>query len=446
MSKKIFFITIIIILIGVIVVMVIPKEEKKQIENTVSDIMQNTEPKTQTGELTLLINKTTNYNQNGYYYIHMGEDKYNIKYFDYEAKKEIYLCNKPNCHHDTKECNSYLDIMGDNKMIAYDNKLYLMSSMGEVQVMDSGANTSMMNTMPSSSPTLYQMSLEGTQKTKVWEAPSGTNMVPCIIEKNALYAFLTKNKSIATGTNSTTQMETERKLIKINLSTGKYEEIKDCKNQSVIGVYKDSIILEEIEYKEDPEKFLKDDTAAIRNINQSTRKIKRYNLVTKQETEIYQDKYSNMETIDSAGAFVYFTTSKSKTIEYVNIETNEKGTLVALPKSGANFQGIYNNRLLYLYYDTSSNEGKVEKAYYVDLQTKENKEFKLLDHNRQLVEILATYGDSYFLKIEDELTDEYTTWAGTKQRDIKSTHYGLIHKEDYWASKANYLKMKNTED
>ena len=43
------------------------------------------------------------------------------------------------------------------------------------------------------------------------------------------------------------------------------------------------------------------------------------------------------------------------------------------------------------------------------------------------------------------LGEEYTTWAGTTQQDIVATDYGLILKEDYWNSKANYLKMENAK-
>ena len=62
-----------------------------------------------------------------------------------------------------------------------------------------------------------------------------------------------------------------------------------------------------------------------------------------------------------------------------------------------------------------------------------------------LVEILASNDKYYFVQMGYTLGEEYTTWAGTTQQDIVATDYGLILKEDYWNSKANYLKMENAK-
>lgn len=447
MIKKIFLTIIIISLVGAIVYTLIPKEEKSKIENTVSGIMDNSNSNTKIENLTLLIKGKSNYCNKGYYHIDMGEDGENIKYFDYIAEKEIYLCNKPNCKHNTKDCNSYLDITGENEIFVYSNNLYLISSTTQRENIGNADQSGLtLETTKQTSPTIYKMNLDGTNRIKLFECPSGIRMIPCMIDENTLYAFFTKIKNISTGTNSSNQMETERKLVKINLKTGKYEEIHNSINHSILGVYKNNVVLEEIVYKADPEKFLKNDSEAINNINNSTKKIKLLNLETKLETQIYQDLYKNMETIDFDGDKVYFVGSKSKKIEYVNIETKEKGTLIDLPKAGVIFQGIYDNKLQYLYYDTSSNEGKVDKAYYIDLGTKTNKEFKLLDSNKIIVEILAENDQYYFVRNGYEMTPEYTTWAGTKQRNIKKTNYALIRKQDYWNSKGDYINMKSTDN
>ena len=109
---------------------------------------------------------------------------------------------------------------------------------------------------------------------------------------------------------------------------------------------------------------------------------------------------------------------------------------------GVSLNGIYDNKLQYIYYTGS--EAKIDKAYYIDLETKENKQFKLLDKNRYLVEILAENEEFYFVRTGFEMGAEYTTWAGTKQQDIEKENYGLIKKEDYWNSKPEYISMKNT--
>ena len=84
---------------------------------------------------------------------------------------------------------------------------------------------------------------------------------------------------------------------------------------------------------------------------------------------------------------------------------------------------------------------EVNKKYVID--TKENKELKLFDKNQYLADILAENNDYYFVNTGYELGKEYTTWAGTKQQNIEKTNYALIKKEDYWNSKAEYIKMDN---
>ena len=99
-----------------------------------------------------------------------------------------------------------------------------------------------------------------------------------------------------------------------------------------------------------------------------------------------------------------------------------------------------------MYYDPDSDEAKVESAGYINLDTGENKAFTLIDDTGILVEILEQTDTHYFVRTGYKMSKEYTTWAGTKQRDIEETYYGLIRKEDYWNSKAEYLPMETMQN
>ena len=214
------------------------------------------------------------------------------------------------------------------------------------------------------------------------------------------------------------------------------------KTEVLFGIYNGKIVWEEIVYKEDPEKFLNNDDKDLENLRNSTKKIKLFDLYNKTETEIYQDVNKNINDIQYENGKVYFVANKGQKIEYIDLETKQKQTLCDLPKVGVSLNGIYDNKLQYIYYTGS--EAKIDKAYYIDLETKENKQFKLLDKNRYLVEILAENEEFYFVRTGFEMGAEYTTWAGTKQQDIEKENYGLIKKEDYWNSKPEYISMKNT--
>lgn len=449
--KKILMILIIIVLIGGMVYLALPKDENGNIGNSVTDTLPNkgkkTENSSKTEKLTLLTSEDYNYFDKGYYYIGFGKEGYNIKYFDYAAKQEIFLCSKPNCKHNTKECPSFLEFIDESQIFVYNNHLYLISTTAKEEEMSMGGeNGFMIGNVNQTSPSIYIMDLDGTNRKKIFECPSEIGMIPCAIEGNTLYAFFTKNKSISIGTNKTTTLETERKLVSIDLESKKYKEIHNSKNQSLLGIYKNNLVIEEIVYKEDPEKFLKNDQAGIQNLINSTRKIKLFNLETMQEIEVYQDVYKNIETMMFYGDTVYFLASKGKKIESINVETKQKENVIELDKTGAYFEGIYDGKLQYVYYDKSSDSDKVDKAYYIDLNTKENKEFMLKDANGYLVKILTANNKYYFVENGYQLSKEYTTWAGNKQRDILRINYALISKEDYWNSKANYIDMKNTEN
>ena len=173
----------------------------------------------------------------GYYYINNGDNGNNIKYFDYSAKKEIYLCNKPNCKHDTKECSSYLDIAEANDLFVYNNYLYLISGSGSTTIMSAtmGEEGTSISEGGGKTPSIYRMNLDGTNKTKLFECPSGVELSSSFIfEGNNLYTFFSKNKTVELSKNSYTSIETDRELVKINLETKKYEELLDSKNRKMI--------------------------------------------------------------------------------------------------------------------------------------------------------------------------------------------------------------------
>lgn len=454
MKKTKFKIAILVIIImGIIVYLIIPKEQKEQQEQVINAIskydvnMEQSEGKnikasTQNG-MKLITSSNYNFSDKGYYYEYFGSEGMNIKFFDYNSKKEIFLCNKPNCNHDTESCNSFMDFSSEPSIFAYNNNLYTILSSVE-KVSSNSSNTSMISSNEQKKATsIYRMNLDGTNKTKIFDCPSGVKLnTPFIIDDNTLYAFFTKSKTVAISGNKTSTIETERKLVKIDLINGKYTEIFDGKNKDILGIYNNCIIWSEIIYKEDPEKYLKDDTASTENIRNSTLKIKLLDLATLKENEIESDTYKNMQMIVCNGEYIYYSGSNSKEIKYINVSNKEKGRLIELPEADPEITGIYDNKLQYTY---PTSDGKIKSAYYVDLITKENKQFTLKDSNGYMVEILANNcKDYYFVKKGYKMSKAHTTWAGTTQIDIEETYYALIKKDDYWNSKANYLNMTNT--
>lgn len=180
--------------------------------------------------------KKSNFDK-GHYYINYENNRNNIKYFDYSAKKEIYLCNKPNCKHDTEECSSYLDATKSNELFVYNDFLYLILGTDKAEIVKAsmGEEGTTISEREEQTPIIYKMNLDGTNKTKLFECPSGIELSSSFIfEGNNLYTFFLKSETIESSKNSYTSIETGRELVKINLETKKYEEILDSKNRKII--------------------------------------------------------------------------------------------------------------------------------------------------------------------------------------------------------------------
>lgn len=242
MLKKVGLVIMVVVLLGGIGILLIPKEDKSKIgDGNLESLKDNSKVSSNTNNknekmVHIEPGKISDFDK-GYYYINDGDNGNNIKYFDYSAKKEIYLCNKPNCKHDTKECSSYLDIAEANDLFVYNNYLYLISGSGSTTIMSAtmGEEGTSISEGGGPTPSIYRMNLDGTNKTKLFECPSGVELGSSFIfEGNNLYTFFSKNKTIESSKNSYTSVETDRELVKINLETKKYEELLDSKNREMI--------------------------------------------------------------------------------------------------------------------------------------------------------------------------------------------------------------------
>lgn len=374
------------------------------------------------------------YNE-GYFYIKSDDLQKNIMYFDYDSKKEVYLCSKPNCKHDNDTCSSYLNYYELNELFYYNNFLYYIDSSANSHTIsvsfDEAVDDS--NQKPS---TLYRINVDGTEKQKMFVTPSGTRMdMPLVIKGNMLYGYLEKSVVKDSGTSVTT----EKKLIAINLDSDEYEILKEGLYESLIGTYDDKLVIQEIDYIKDPNDFENDDVSFANNLYNSKTKIKLFDIELKREEVIFEDNFKNMESIQVYKNGIYFIGKNSKNLEYVDFSNKTKKVIKELPQSNMNIEVIIDDKVLVNSYKNDN------VSYYVDLLNGEMKEFNLRDKNNFLIEILSSNDDYYFVKVENVLGEEYTTWAGTKQQELIDINYGLIKKSDYWASNANYIKMTNVK-
>ncbi len=439
MKKSVLTILSILGVIGVFLFIFMPREKIKELN---IPFFSNKNQKNDGNMQFISYDFPGNY-ENGYFYIKRMDEKENIMYFDYGLKKEIYLCNKPNCNHDSNKCSSYLNYFDANELFYYNDYLYYLdSSAGGTTISVSFDGT--VDDSDQTPSTLYKINLDGTEKRKIFVAPSGTRMaMPFVIKGNILYAYLEKSKVVTTKGNTHTTNLTERNLVAINLETGKYEKINEGFYETLIGVYDDKLVIREILYDKDPKDFDDDTNAYANNLYNSKTRIKLLDVETKKEEVIYEDLYKNMENLQFYKDGIYIVGKNSKNLEYVSFSTKKKEIIKELPQSNMQINAIIDDKLLiYTYKDKDAHLGN---AYYIDLISKEIKDFNLKDKNGYLIEILSSNKDYYFVKLESILGEEHMTWAGVNQSSIIGENYGLIKKTDYWSSKENYIRMTNAE-
>lgn len=440
MKKSVLTILGIVGVIAILGLIFMPREKLKEMNIPFVNIGTGEESK---GEMKYISNVLPSDYKNGYFYIKNNEERENVMYFDYDSKKEVYVCNKPNCKHDSESCSSYSDFTEANELFYYNDALYFLNSSASGESISITADGVVTDTTGSPS-TIYKMNLDGTEKEKLFDSPSGTKLsMPFVLKGNVLYGYLEKSKVEEGSGHTFTTTVTERKLVSVNLSTGKYEELSDGLHASLIGTYKDKLVIEEIDYIKDPNSF-GDNTNAFRdNLYNSKMKIKLFDVATKKEEILFEEVFKNIEDMQFYKNGIYFIGEKSKNLEFFDFDTKKKEVIKELPQSNMQLGTIIDDKVLvYAYKDRDAHIGT---SYYIDLKNKEMKEFSLKDKNEYLVEILASNDDYYFVKAESIFGDVYTTWAGTQQQDIIGTNYALIKKADYWGSESNYIKMTNAK-
>lgn len=429
-------------IIGVLSLLVFvfaPRDKLQEIKLPFGSFKTNKEVKE---EMRLISTENASSYKNGYFYI--KQDSRKIMYFDYNTKKEVYLCNKPNCKHDNNTCSAYLEIGQNNELFYYNDYLYFVNSEAAGNIISVNFDGTPSKENEGNPATIYRMNLNGTDKKKLFTAPSGTQMfMPYIIKGSFLYSFLETYKLNKDESDAFVSSVTESKLVAINLDTGTYEVIRDGLHNDFIGEYEDKIVLQEIEYLKNPDSFGEDTKGYIDNLYHSKTRIIVLDPKTKKEEIVYEGLYKSIETLKFYKDGIYFIGQNSKKLEYLNFKTKSRETIKELSNTDYQLLTIIDDKILISRY--KDRNAYVGEAHVIDLKTKDMKEFTLKDKNDYLIKILSSNDEYYFVKIESILGKEYTTWAGTKQQEIIGTNYGLIKKSDYWASQPNYIKMTNAK-
>lgn len=413
----------------------------KAVENKTSAIRRKEEV-SKNDELTMKEWKYLFYNgdgnEDGYYRIKQreldnGESISNLCYFDYYTKQEIYLCDKPECLHDNKTCTSYLPFVTiASTLFVYQDHLYLTVNDGGYDV-ESGKQIQ--------EASLYQIDLDGKNRKVIWHLDEGETFEASTIltKNNKIYMVVEKEEFVETTANSSIGVTKEKKLMSLDLKTKKAKEILDLKEKAIIGVNDNSLIVSQIHYRDDPEKYLenKDYAGYDKATLDFTRSFYKYDL--NKSSQGPSIKLSDDETeLGYCYRNKIYWINKGKLIS-LDIDSGAQEELLSLEDKGnCSISNIIDNHLIV---DVWNND-EFSKTLIVSLESLEVIESNLYINNpRGPITILNVNQDYLFVIYKQEGKNQ-KSWAGTDQFEVTKEDYGLISKDDFWNNQPNFQEFK----
>lgn len=381
-------------------------------------------------------------NEDGYYHMRDTDEEggivCNIYYLDYKTQKEIYLCDKPECKHNTPNCPSYLEgISMHYTIFVYEKSLYLIKSAISGTVIEEGGSESIKNT-PNQ---IIKMDLDGRNKELVYE-DDGELRIDCtdfVVSGDSLYVIFSDDERVTI--NGSTEVISSKKLYEIDTKKKESKELCSVTNKSIAGVDNRNIIFNEVIYENDLNEYIKnnDYEGYEKAIINSTNGYSSFNVDTLKESDTIETK------MKTAGVYhrgkIYY--DEKHSLYELDLETGKEKEVKSFDKKKNQFISfIYDDKLFIEESVEDGDDYVFERKYIYNPDTGDFVENTLT--NGQLKGAIDIYGetkDSFLVKYK--VVGKYEkSWAGTMQFEDTKHYYGLIKKEDYYNNKENYQNIE----
>lgn len=376
-------------------------------------------------------------NEQGFYRIKStdngkGDIYSNLLYTDYQSRKEIYLCDKPECRHNNASCTSYypgLDAV--TQLIVHKKHIYLIAN--------EDFRRNEQQEYVSVPPRIIQMDLDGKHQRELMKLPAGFSFSyeDMAVADDMLYIPVEKTENVSTDSDSintaAVQVIREKQLYAIRLDSGKYKAVVNLKNKQIIGSMGGrELVVNAYHYKTDPKKLLdQGDFAGYEAVTQQADIT--YERISVDTGRVIKSHEADAELL---GIFAYdsvYYTDDTGCLKQLDMKTGRVKKLKQLDASSVNLM-YADEQQLFLYIN--------EKEYIYSL-----KEKTLLPHTLKLpdtqepIRLLGETSTMYYV-IYAQTGKVKRTWAGTDQYEAASYSYGFIKKEDYWKNKASFLPVE----
>ncbi len=389
-------------------------EDESTAANSASGPEQNPLPELKKG-----LRRCTSGTDGGYYQL---ETVYpfsaSILYIDYAARREIFLCSRPECPHNTDACTSFLplgDEMACPTILAIDDALYFVQT----------------GTSASAPPHLCTSSLSGTEMRTIAEFPATYTILPDFYtDGDALY-FLTYDVDMDAVNNVL-------KIVQVDLKSGAYQELYTVSSTSFISIesaFDRNFIIDT--YAANPKTgkgvwtyhFLNVDTAAFTQeiIQDGTEQCGSYWYGSTLYKIHYDEK--TLESLD-------YRTQESRTVSYADIFSQ-----AGFPEFDIRVGAVsINNTLVRLNCKATEEMDNPRFMFLLNLQTGNLRPFTLIKpYNRDEITIRAKTDDSYLVCTDYIISSADS--SGPVPQYKYSPQYALITEEDYAASNPAYTPI-----
>lgn len=413
------------------------------------------------GDLKMVADDNLSYeDKGGIYYVFQFMDGAStgwpiIKYVDYKAGKEVFLCNKLNCNHGDFNCTAILPkeiregvdnfiLFGDEDylyllmQLPYSNDGMEISEYSEPEWNSiSGEDDSKINYPP----TIYRMKKDGTGREKIYEFDSGISVEPYVFSDGKYLYFNTITTKETTEGNTTYFSCYDRQIVRLDLKEKSLEKVLDLNSwQKIEGCYGRDIILRETQFdREISPEFKYTNEEEYDQLYQKAKTV--YSL-----HNIDSGKATTIKTIENkkdhktclANGYLYVACENKKEIEKIHLK-------------GGKVKKIKTNRVfLYLngYVSVKDKPDTLicgceedDGLYYLNSKTGEYVKSTLVNQYDEPI-IVISENDKYLFVENDCKKDQIYPKDSEQSDHVAEYEYSVISKEDYLNNKPNYKSVK----
>lgn len=375
-------------------------------------------------------------NETGYYYLKMNLDGVpfcNIKYIDYESRKEIFLCNKPSCKHDNENCTSYLpSLLGGTSQLYLDEKyLYILCPI-EVPLETEQTEEFISGEMKVQYK-MYRMDLDGGNRKITMELDKNVDIQStCFSQANYLYIIADEAKE---------DQSIQKSLLRINGETGEIRKLRDMQDTIIAGAYQNQLVFVKSDYY--AMHFSNEDSVSdMQNaFAQSEGEIILYSTDTKKETSVIKKSLSEIDSINITNDGLFYNKYESNTLYKIDLE-NKKEEIFYDNLRGANVGKLDDTHLKLEFWDDKEVNASLVSAELLDLTNKETIPLIFaIPSPHTYIDILASTKDQFLVISGYDAVDEYIAYYDATKTSINDEYLALIDKEDYYQQQLNFAAI-----